>query len=163
MSDTKEFNCTVVACSLCSNSVIITNKKYEDTINNIEKNSLGQILFRTTICMQCENKVYTDATVLFIIPERGYRIPIGVNIILNWSVYRNISLFVHKYCKLYEHSDISTYAIENRIDILSSIKGDHYIYEFYYDTEMHLEKGNLFNFFLGSDDPVTKRRKINLD
>lgn len=141
------FNNTVVACIVCSNTVLVSNSNYTTIITGISNNTMSDVLFRCTVCTKCDRKTANQAPASVDSLVRGSKLPIGVSIILNWTVYKNVSLFLHKYCKLYSYNS-KQHVVENRLDIIESIKDDIYIHQFFYDDKLHLESGDMNTFFI---------------
>ena len=138
---------TVVACSICSESILLTQKSYNEVLNNIYRGSPEAILFRITICLKCENKVLSTESLSLNVPSKGRKFPLGTSMIMEWPVYKRISLYMRKYCKLYECDRTFTHTIENRDDILSNINNNYNIYRFQYDSSTHLESDYAQGFF----------------
>lgn len=161
MSQIRNNKDMVIVCSICSESILITRKSYEEMTNYIDKGITNSVLFRTTICIKCENKISLTKSPNLIIPEKGYKIPLGTSMIMEWPVYRRISLFMRKYCKLYEYDDTLIHTIENRDDIFSEINDSHNIYRFHCSNFTKLENSSTYDFFLLNDNQQTKRRRLS--
>lgn len=146
MSQTRDIKDMAVVCSICSGSILVTQKSYEETINDIDKGTTNSILFRTTVCIKCENKISLTKSPNLIVPEKGYKIPLGTGMVMEWPIYRRISLFMRKYCKLYEYDDTLIHTIENRDDIFFEIDDSYNIYKFHYDNSTQIENDSTSNF-----------------
>lgn len=147
---------------MCSNAVLVTDNNYKTTLNNIDKNLTSDIIFRCTVCIGCDRKVANDAPDSVNGPVQSCKFPIGTNMILNWSTYRNVSLYMRKYCKLYSY-DGKHHVVENRLDIMESIGEDFYIHEFCHDDKLHLEPGDICKFFITAKSREVKRLKTEYE
>jgi hypothetical protein len=152
---------TIVVCSVCSTSVLLTEKSYNDVIDGIEKSIITSILFRTSVCTRCESKLRKAKDIQLVMPERGCKIPIGTGMIMDWPPYRRISIFMRKYCKLYECNNSFIHTIENRHDILSDAGENINVYKFQYDTTIHLENSSIYEFFSKNTEQVLKKRRLS--
>lgn len=152
---------TAVACVVCSTTVLLSDVNYGHIVVDIHKGIKSDIMFRCTVCISCENKIPPSKFSLFSVPAPGCRFPIGANIILSWSPYKNVSMYMRRYCRLYSCKDTDLHVTENRMDILNSLDDGFYIYEFSYDDMMHLEPTNVFEFFMNCEDNKAKRPRYN--
>lgn len=152
---------TVVACSICSGSVLLTHKSYGEILRSISRGSLDSILFRTTICLKCENKILSTESLSLTIPSRGNKIPVGTSMVMEWPVYKRVSLYMRKYCKLYECDGTFVHAVENKDDILSNIDGNYNMYNFQYDSSTYLESNCTYEFLLLNSNQTSKRRRMS--
>lgn len=116
-------------------------------MKDINKYNTGEILFRTTVCGKCEMKIKDVGASDIDLPKQNTKIPIGTTLIAGWTVYRNISLFMRKYCKIYDFNDTHIHVLENKNDILRDISSHTTIHKFNYDTILHLDTEEAHEFF----------------
>lgn len=147
MASVSKFSSAVVACSLCTSSVFMTNMEYDNILRSIGTKTLTDVLFRTSVCKNCERKMSEDMSMLLGIPGRGGIVPIGTLMVTNWPTYKRVSMYIGKYCKLYVCSDSNTHAIENRFDVLSTFNSNLNMYDIHCDNEIYMVQESGSQFF----------------
>lgn len=147
MTSSSKFGSVVVACSLCTSSVFMTNMKYDKVQKAIEAKTLTDVLFRTSVCERCERKMNEDMTMLLGIPGRGGVVPVGTLMVTNWPTYKRVSMYIGKYCKLYVCNDSGMHAMENRFDVLGTLNSNWNMYDIYCDDAIYMAQESGSQFF----------------